>query len=54
MFQSVFIGLNPTDTHYRAKIASKNKVLADFLGAFFVLQNFVVTKSDGRLVTIAF
>ena len=54
MFQSVFIGSNPTDTHYRAKIASKNKVLADFLGAFFVLQNFAVTKSDGRLVIIAF
>ena len=54
MFQSVYIGLNPTDTLYRAKIASKNKVLANFLGAFFVLQNFVVMKSDRRLVTIAF
>ena len=54
MFQSVFIGLNSTVTHYRAKIVSKNKVLDDYLGAFFVLQNFVVMKSDGRLVTIAF
>ena len=54
MFQSVYIGLNPTDTLYRAKIASKNKVLANFLDAFFVLQNFAVTKSDGRLVIIAF